>query len=208
MAKISYAGTVPDRALSIVADGVAVKEVRHVRLKADYLQSMFPAPYNLLIWNPTKSVEYQLKQTKHLEVSHDMTLLASGDVTEVFREVVPEGVLLTVVFCLGKDIWERYVSATLGKGLSAFSTVNALLSIGGSRMRLLSSPRRNPGFVRNQSFCGRMANYVISLLSACGSAPYLVPAGIALRNGDEMPKEVVIDMDSISGPWVNEEIEV
>ena len=44
------------------------------------------------------------------------------------------------------------------------------------------------------------------LLLACGAVGYLVPAGIAVRDAEEMSREVVVDMDSIDGAWVNEVI--
>ena len=199
-------GQVPDRTMKVLADGAEVKGLRHVRLTADYMQTLFPAPYCLRIWNPTDEIVNRMMQAKKIEVSHEGELLAVGDAVEVYREVVPEGILLSVTFCLGAKFWEKYVCIALGEGMSAVGTVQILLSVGGSEFGLLSRPKRNPGFSRPQAFCGRLGNYVISLLAACGAAPYLVPAGIALRDSTEMAKEVVIDMDSIDGPWKNEVI--
>ena len=206
MAKVIYSGQVPDRSLTVIADGVEVKGLRHVRLTADYMESLFPAPYCLRIWNPKDEVVYRMKRTKEIEVCHQETLLAKGEVTEVFREVVPEGVLLSVTFCLGKKLWEKYVSVSLSGGMSAVGTIQTLLAMAGGGVKLLARPKRDPGCARPQAFCGRLGRIVEGLLLACGTTGYLVPAGIAVRDVEEMSREVIVDMDSIDGPWVNEVI--
>ena len=208
MPKVIYSGSVPDRSLTVLADGVKVQRLRHVRLSADYLQSLFPSPFCLRIWNPPEETQHLLRRTRELTVSHQGTLLAKGDVTEVYREVVPEGILLSVTFCLGASFWDLYISASLSPGMSAAGAVSTLLAMAGSPFRLLSAPPRNPGCARPQAFCGRLAPIVQSLLLSCGATPYLLPSGIALRPSSSMPRQIVIDMDSISGPWIREEIEV
>ena len=193
-----------NRSLIVLADQKEIAGLDHVRLSSRYSQSLFPYPFFLRIWNASESVFHRLQRTKDLQILHDETVLAAGDLVEVTREVVPEGNLITVTFALGYHFWSSWVSLSVAAGATAADTVRQLLSAAGSSFQLLTVPPHNPTFSRPQTFFGSLPEAVSSVLSACGVRPYLVPPGIALQPVEAPITETILDLDSVSGPWVTE----
>ena len=56
-------------------------------------------------------------------------------------------------------------------------------------------------FTRPQAFHGKLHEAISSVLSACEAVPYLIQAGIAIREKTDTPIDIYIDMDTVSGPW-------
>ena len=189
------------RTLTVLADGEEVTGLPHVRLSGRYGQSLFPYPIFLRIWNAPETVDHRLRRAKKISVLHGETLLAAGDFVDVTREVVEEGNLITVTFAPGFHFWNSWVSLSVGAGATAGDTVRQLLAAAGSDMQLLTEPVNNAVFSRPQTFFGRLSEAILAVVSACSVRPYLVPAGIALMPVNELEKEIVLDLDSVSVPW-------
>ena len=194
-----------NRSLTVLVDQEEIVGLDHVRLSSRYSQSLFPYPFFLRIWNAPESVFHRLQRAKHIQVQHEETVLAVGDLVEVTREVVPEGNLITVTFALGYHFWSSWVSLSVAAGATAADTVRQLLSAAGSSFQLLTDPPHNPTFPRAQTFFGSLPEAISSVLSACEVKPYLLPAGIALLPAEAPITETVLDLDSVSGPWILEE---
>ena len=190
-----------DRTLIVLADGEEIMGLPHVRLTARYVQSLYPYPFFLRIWNASETVYHRLERAKTILVLHGETVLAAGNFVDVMREVVDEGSLITVTFALGFHFWNSWVSLSVGAGATAADTVRQLLAAAGSDMQLLTEPEDNASFSRSQTFFGRLPEAIADVLSACGVRPYLVPAGIALKPADEPEAETMLELDSVAGPW-------
>ena len=196
-----------DRGFVILADSQPVPAAGfHLRLTGHHTQSLFPDLFILRFWNPSEAVLWQLRNAHFLEVSHGETLMASGEIADITRETAPEGELLTVSFALGLSFRTSFVSLSVPAGVTAADTVRMLLSAAGSTFQLLNKPEPNPVFARPQAFHGRLSDAIENVLSACDTVPYLTPSGIALRPASAAPVNVYIDMDTVSGPWIREEM--
>ena len=194
-----------DRRLSVLADDQPVAQDRegHMRLTGHHTQTLYPDLFLLYCWNLQDKDYWRLKNSKFLKVSHGETLLACGEIVNLTRETVEEGSLVTVSFALGFSFWNRFVSLEVPAGTSACDTVEQLLEAAGSEFQLLVWPENNVIFTRPQAFHGKVHEAVSDVLSACGVCPYLIPAGIALHEKKDAPIDTFIDMDSVSGPWIN-----
>ena len=197
-----------DRTLSIWADGQPVAQDRegHMRLMGHHTQTLYPDLFLLYSWNLQDRDFWRLKNSKFLKVSHGETLLASGEIVHLTRETVEEGNLVTVSFGLGFSFWNSSVSLEVPAGTSVSDTVKQLLAAAGSEFQLLTEPENDSVFTRPQAFHGKLHEAVASVFSACGAFPYLIPAGIALREKTDAPIDTYIDMDTVSGPWIRKEL--
>ena len=197
----------PDRSLSVLADGRPVPVSGcHLRLTGHHTQTLFPDLFVFRFWNPSDAALWQLRNAHFLEVSHGETPLASGEIADLTQETTPEGELLTVSFALGLSFRASFVSLSVPAGVTVADTVRMLLSAAGSPFQLLNKPEPNPVFARPQAFHGRLSDAIEGVLSACDAVPYLVSSGIALRPASAAPVNVYIDMDTVSGPWIREEM--
>ena len=197
----------PDRSFTVLADGRPVQVAhRHLRLTGRHTPTLFPDLFLLRCRNLSEPESWQLRNSRFLSVSHGETLLACGEIADITQETTDEGDLLTVSFAPGLSFRAAGVSLSVPAGVTAADTVRMLLAAAGSDMRLLNDPDPNPVFSRPQAFHGRLPEAVETVLSACGAVPYLVPSGIALCPASAVPAEVYIDMDTVSGPWIREEM--
>ena len=196
-----------DRGFVILADNQPVPAAGfHLRLTGHHTQSLFPDLFVLRFWNPSEAILWQLRNAHFLEVSHGETPLASGEIADLTQETTPEGELLTVSFALGLSFRASFVSLSVPAGVTVADTVRMLLSAAGSSFQLLNEPESNPVFARPQAFHGRLSDAIEGVLSACDAVPYLVPSGIALNARAAAPVDIYIDMDTVSGPWIREEM--
>ena len=191
------------RELEIMADGEYIRNLSHVRLTGRIMPSFYPYPYYLRIWNGPKSLLQRLLRTKEIKVQQGMRILAAGEVVDVTEEKVEEGRLVTVTFAMGYHLWNSWVSLTVGAGVTAGDTVRQLLCAAGSRYTLLNDPPFNPVFARPQSFFGRLPDAIANVLSACEIQPQVIASGIILLPVEDCNFEVVMDLDSVSGPWIH-----
>ena len=193
---------VRNRTLTILVDSHEITGLSHVRLTGRSAQSLYPYPYFLRIWNAPEAVFYRLKRAKALQVMHGDTMIAAGDLVDITREVVEEGNLMIITFALGYHFWNAWISMTVGAGATAGDTVRQLLAAAGVDFQLLNEPEHNLIYSRSQTFFGRLPEAISEVLSACGVWPYLLPDGIALQPADDPTTETVLDLDTVSGPWI------
>ena len=192
-----------DRDLVVMADGEIIPNLFHVRLTGRFRPSLYPHPYFLRIWNGPKNLYNRMLRTKVIQVLHDNTIMAEGDVVDVTEEIAAEGRLVTVTLALGYHLWNSWVSLTVGAGVTAGDTVRQLLCAAGSEYILLNDPPFNPVFARPQSFFGRLPDAIAKVLSACEVQPQVIASGIILLPVEDCNFEVVMDLDSVSGPWIH-----
>lgn len=176
-----------DRRLTVFTDGEPFAPDTRFRLFGRLRIGLFPSLFLLQCRNLSDSDSFRLRNANELSVMREDSCLAFGRVTDVFTETVPEGTVTTAAFSLGLDLWEAQISLAVPAGVSVSETVQRILSVSGTGIRLLSFPGPDPVFMRGQAFCGRAAECITSVLSSAGAMGYLVPAGLCIIPAEPLP---------------------
>ena len=176
-----------NRRLTVLADGESFVTDARFRLSGRLRIGLYPSLFLLQAWNLSDGELFRLRNTKHLSVLHGDSCLASGTVSDVFQQTVPEGTVTTAAFSLGLDLWEAPVSLLVLAGVSVSETVRRLLAASGTGIQLLSFPGSDPVSFRGQAFCGRAAECIAEVLSSASARGYLVPAGLCVIPADPLP---------------------
>ena len=189
------------RKLSILADGEQVAYYGHVYLNGREAVGLYPMPYTLRLWNLPEDQYLFLSRAKYLSVEHEGSVLAAGDVADVFRYLTGEGTVTAVCFSLGLKLWEASVSLSLEAGKTVSETVQAILSATGTGISLLNFSGPDPLVLRGQAIFGRAAESLSLSLSAACARGYLVPAGLCVLPESDQPVSMVIsEEDMLAAP--------
>ena len=191
-----------DRTLDIFVDGEPLTDFGQVYLTGKEAVGLYPMPYTLKLWNLSEDQYLLLSRAKFLSVEHDGSVLAAGDVADVFRYLVEDGTITVVCFSLGLKLWEAPVSLSLEAGISVSETVQQILSASGTGISLLTYTGPDPLFLRGQTVFGRAAESLDCSLSAARARGYLVPAGLCVlpeEQGD-VPSMVISEDDLLTDP--------
>ena len=181
-----------DRTLDVLIDGVPVAVSCRKSLTGEDSLSLFPALFELRLWNLPEADYLALGRAQEISVSHDGACLASGKISDVFRQGTAEGVVTTVAFSLGLDLWEAFVSLTVPAGTALSDTVRRILSASGAGIPLLSFPSEDFVSSRPQSFYGRAAECVTTALSAASARAVLSPSGLMVIPPGGLPVSMVL----------------
>ena len=190
-----------DRSLVVLADGEPVTGFVHARLTGRDALGLYPQAFLLKLWNLSDPDYYRIAAAKAVSVKHGDSVLASGTVTDLYREIVPEGTVTKVVFSLGIGLWEAPVSLSVEAGVSVSETARRILEASGTGIVLLSFPGEDPVRSRCQAFYGRAAECVEEALSAAGARCCLTPSGLCVVPSSGLPVSMELsDADLIDAP--------
>ena len=193
--------TLPDRSLTVMADGEPFPFSGRMRLRGEDELSLFPALFTLELWNLPEEYALRLFRCRRISVSHGDACLVSGAVPDVFRHPEKEGVVTTVAISLGLDLWESLVSLTVPAGTSLPETARRILSASGTGIRLLGvgdGSSRPIVLPRAQSFFGRASECIATVLTCHSdrseSPPraMLTPSGLMIVPAGGLPEAVRI----------------
>ena len=187
----------PDRTLVIFADGESLGEYAHAYLSGREAAGLYPLPYTLRLWNLADDRYLLLSRAKALSVEHAGSVLASGDVADVFRFLTEKGSVTDVCFSPGLKLWEASVSLSVEAARTVSETVREIVAASGTGIPLLTFTGPDPVLVRGQAFLGRAAECVSLALSAAGARGYLVPAGLCVLPHEDPPASVVIPEEDL-----------
>ena len=164
-----------DRTLSVITDQSPLSLSGHrVRLRGKEEIGLYPDLFTLECWNLSEDSFLLLSRSRCLSVMNGNSLLAFGEISDVYRRTLQDGEITTVAFAKGLSLWETPVSLSLPAGLTASETVSALLNDSG-----ISVPAwvgEDPVFTRGQAFHDRVTLCLTSVLSAAGSRGTLIPS--------------------------------
>ena len=169
-----------NRELVVLIDGIPVGEECRMRLRGEVTLSLYPDLITLTIWNLSEEGYHMIRNGGKITVACGGSILASGVVQAVSREVMPDGLRTIIGFSLGMDLWESSVSLAVPAGASVSGTVKKLLEASGTGWKLLSFPGADPVFPRGQAFFGRTAEMIGNVLTAAKVRACLVPAGLVI----------------------------
>ncbi len=128
------------RKLTVLTDGTPLAAECRFHLSGTARTGLYPCLFLLECRNLPDPEVYRLRNTKELSVLREDSCLASGRVSDVFRQTVPEGTVTAVAFSPGLSLWEAEISLTVPAGISVSVTVRRLLEASGTGIRLLSFP--------------------------------------------------------------------
>ena len=157
---------VANRSLAVTTDGELLAFSGRIRLRGQDELSLFPALFTMELWNLPEESALRISRCRSITVSHEDACLVSGAVSDVYRHATPEGILTSVSISLGLNLWESVVSLHVPAGTTVSDTVRAILTASGTGIQLLSFPETDPISIRGQSFFGRAAESITSVLSA------------------------------------------
>lgn len=190
-----------DRTLSVFADGELLAGQAHAFLSGREAVGLYPMPYTLRLWNLSEDQYLLLSRAKYLSVEHDGSVLAAGDVADVFRYLVEDGTVTAVCFSPGLKLWESQVSLPLEAGKTVSETVREILAASDTDISLLGYTGPDPLFLRGQAVFGRAAECVGTALSAARARGYLVPAGLCVLPESDLPVSMIIsEEDMLAAP--------
>ena len=183
---------VVNRSLTVMLDGEPLSFSGRMRLRGKDELSLFPALFTLELWNLPEEMYLQMSRCREIAVSHGDACLVSGRVWDVFRHGDEEGTVTSVSISLGLDLWESTVSLCVPAGTLLSETVRQLLDASGTEIPFLSVLSPDPVSSRGQSFFGRGAEYVASVLSIASLRPMLTPSGLMAVPVSGLPETVRI----------------
>ena len=185
------------RELTVAADNMPVIGFNHARLTGVDSIGLEPMPFALRIWNLSDSDYYLLSAAKRISVRHDDSVLAAGDISDVFKRSVPEGMVTEIIFSAGLHLWEAPVSLSVEAGVSVSETVRRILADSGTGITLLSFPGEDPVRTRGQAFFGRAAECAEEALSAAGARVCLSPAGLCVIPSSGLPVSMELSEEDL-----------
>ena len=185
------------RTLVVKADDQIVPDLHHLHLVGSEKVGLFPMPYTLYAWNLSDDQYLLLSRAKFLSVEHEDSVLAAGDIADVYRYAVEEGLVTVVCFSLGLRLWEAHVCLSIEAGKTVSESVQAILENSGTNIQLLTFTGSDPVAARGQSYFGRAADGVSIALSAAFARGYLVPAGLAVLPQEDQPISMTIREDDM-----------
>ena len=189
------------RSLTVLADGEKVAGFLRASLSGRESLGLLPDPFTLRLWNLGESYAGLLSAAKELSVLHGDSVLASGTVADLCRNVTGEGTVTEIVFSAGLRLWEAPVSLSVEAGVSVSETVRRILAASGTGIPLLSFPGEDPVCPRGQSFFGRAAECVEEALSAASARCCLAPSGLCVIPASGLPVSMELsEADLIDAP--------
>jgi hypothetical protein len=126
-------------------------------------------------------------ESRQISSFYNASCLASGRISDVYTQTIPQGTVTIAAFSLGLDLWNAEVSVSCSAGTSISDNVRALLEASGTGIQLLSFPGEDPQPLRGRAYIGRAADAVASALSQAGARGFLTPAGLQVIPKYQLP---------------------
>ena len=172
-----------NRTLYALIDNETIEADYQLHLRSRSAMSLCPQLCFLSLRNISVATLSQLHNGKNISVSTGISLLAFGEITDVIQRQTEDGNLTVVSFAPGLSLWEAAVSLSVPAGLSASDTIRQILASTGTGCSLIAYTGDDPIFSRGQTFHGRAADAIVSVLSAANlsDAVYWTQAGLCIR---------------------------
>ncbi len=167
-----------DRSFEFMADDQPFSFSGRVHLSGKDDLSLYPSLFLAEFWNLPEEYFLLLSRARMLSVSNAGACLVSGQISDAFRRLTPEGTITSVAVSAGLDLWESEVSLTVEASVPVSEAVRRILADSGTGVGLLSLPSPDPVVQRPGSFFGRAAECVSVALSAAECCAVLTPSGI------------------------------
>ena len=175
------------RDFHVFLDGEPFTQGTGFRLTGRVDLNLYPDLFVLQCRNLPKEGIFQLQNSRRISVLSNGSCLASGQLSDVYIQTVPEGTVTVAAFSLGLDLWNAEVSVSCPAGTSISDDVRAILEASGTGIQLLSFPGEDPQPLRGRAYAGKAAEAISSALSQAEACGFLTPAGLQVIPMDPLP---------------------
>ena len=175
------------RDFHVFLDGEPFTQGTGFRLTGRVDLNLYPDLFILQCRNLPKEGIFQLQNSRQISVLSNGSCLASGQLSDVYTQTVPEGTVTVAAFSLGLDLWNAEVSVSCPAGTSISEDVRAILEVSGTGIQLLSIPGEDPQPLRGRAYVGKAAEAIASALSQASARGFLTPAGLQVIPMDPLP---------------------
>ena len=214
------------RDLRVFLDGVPFTQGTGFRLSGRVDLNLYPDLFLLQCRNLPKEGIFQLRNARHISVLSNgsapasrpisgppngsapatrqtsglpnSSCLATGILSDVYTQTVPEGTVTVAAFSLGLDLWNEEVSVSCPAGTSVSDDVRAILGASRTGIRLLGFPGEDPQPLRGRAYVGKAAEAIASALSQAGTRGFLTPAGLQVIPKDPLPASLHLTGDDLT----------
>ena len=166
------------RDLSVLLDGEPFKQGSGFRLTGRTDLNLFPDLFLLKCKNLPQEAIFRLQNSEQISVISKDSCLASGQISDVYTQTVPEGTITVAAFSLGLDLWNAEVSVSCPAGTSISDDIRAILEASETGIQLLSFPGEDPQPLRGRAYAGKAADAITEALIQAEVRAFLVPAGL------------------------------
>ena len=156
-----------NRDLRVFLDGDLFTQGTGFRLTGRVNLNLYPDLFVLQCRNLPKEGIFQLQNSRQISVMSNGLRMASGQISDVYTQTVPEGTVTVAVFSLGLDLWNAEVSVSCPAGTTISDDVRAILEASGTGIQPLSFPGEDPQPLRGRAYVGRAAEAITQALSHC-----------------------------------------
>ena len=163
------------RDLRVFLDGEPFTQGTGFRLIGRVDLNLYPDLFVLQCRNLPKEGIFQLQNSRQISVLSNGSCLASGQLSDVYTQTVPEGTVTVAAFSLGLDLWNAEVSVSCPAGTSISEDVRAILEVSGTGIQLLSIPGEDPQPLRGRAYVSKAAEAIASALSQASARGFLTP---------------------------------
>ncbi len=193
------------RDLQVFLDGEPFRQGTGFRLSGRVDLNLYPDLFLLQCRNLPKEGIFQLQNSRQISVLSNGSCLASGQLSDVYTQTVPEGTVTFAAFSLGLNLWNAEVSVSCPAGTSISDDVRTILEASGTGIQLLSFPGEDPLPLRGRAYVGKAAEAISQALSHCNgigtddvptihtsrtaacARGFLTPAGLQVIPKDPLP---------------------
>ena len=148
--------------------------------------NLYPDLFVLQCRNLPQEGVFQLQNSRQISAVSRESCLASGTISDVYTQTVPEGTVTVGAFSLGLDLWNAEVSVSCPAGTSVSDDVRAILDASGTGIQLLSFPGEDPLPLRGRAYVGKAADAITSALRRASARGFLTPAGLQIIPKDPL----------------------
>ena len=175
------------RDFHVLLDGEPFTQGTGFRLIGRVDLNLYPDLFVLQCRNLPKEGIFQLQNSRQISVLSNGSCLASGQLSDVYIQTVPEGTVTVAAFSLGLDLWNAEVSVSCPAGTSISEDVRAILEVSNTGIQLLSFPGDDSQPLRGRAYVGKAAEAIAQALYPVCARGFLTPAGLQVIPMDPLP---------------------
>jgi hypothetical protein len=149
--------------------------------------NLYPDLFVLQCRNLPKEGIFQLQNSRQISVLSNGSCLASGQISDVYTQTVPEGTVTFAAFSLGLDLWNAEVCVSCPAGTFISDDARAILEASGTGIQLLSFPGEDPQPLRGRAYVGKASEAITLGLSQACARGFLTPAGLQVIPKEPLP---------------------
>ena len=175
------------RDFHVFLDGEPFTQGTGFRLTGRVDLNLYPDLFVLQCRNLPKEGIFQLQNSRQISVLSNGSCLASGQISDVYTQTVPEGTVTFAAFSLGLDLWNAEVCVSCPAGTFISDDARAILEASRTGIQPLSFPGEDPQPLRGRAYVGKASEAITLGLSQACARGFLTPAGLQVIPKEPLP---------------------